>query len=86
MNWLRDFYKKVKTSIVEDCPSESFACEVCHELDCTNERWLNCSARLDAAEYMEGFKRIPVAEFICEYQIAKNDPTRSNSDLDAKKI
>jgi hypothetical protein len=86
MNWFRGLYNKVKDSILQDCPSDIYACEICDDLDCTNEKWLSCPIRLDAAEFMEAFKKIPVTDFVCEYQKAKLASPETDPDLDTETI
>jgi hypothetical protein len=46
-------WKKFKASIVQDCPAELFACEVCDNLDCTDEEYSHCGRRLAVARYVE---------------------------------
>ena len=53
---------KAKGGIVQDCPPELYACEVCGKLDCTTEVWLNCPQRLAAAQYMKTGDRQALTE------------------------
>lgn len=52
---VRQALKRLKGSIVQDCPPELYACEVCKKLECNNEEWLHCEKRLEAAEFMKSF-------------------------------
>ena len=40
------FGKWLKDSLIQECPPELYACEVCGQYECDNERWLNCEHRL----------------------------------------
>ena len=64
--------RKIKEAIVQDCPTEYYACEVCNDLDCTNEKWLKCQTRLEAAEFMGIYEKVPIIDFVCEYQKSKS--------------
>jgi hypothetical protein len=50
---LRAFVSRAKGGIVQDCPPELCACEVCGKLECRNEVWLNCRQRLAAAQFIQ---------------------------------
>lgn len=41
-----------RAAIVQDCPPELSACEVCGEFECSSEEWLHCSRRLEVAQRM----------------------------------
>ena len=43
---------RVADAIVQDCPPELYACEVCSRLQCSSEEWLTCEKRLAAAQFM----------------------------------
>ena len=59
---LRSLVSKVTGGIVQDCPPELGACEVCGEQDCTSQMWLNCRHRLAAAQFMRSGDREALAE------------------------
>ena len=42
----------LKKSVVDECPPELYACEVCGALECNNEKWLNCEKRIQARDFM----------------------------------
>ena len=43
---------RMRDAVVQDCPPELAACEVCGELECSTEQWINCERRLRAADYL----------------------------------
>jgi hypothetical protein len=43
---------RLKSAVVQDCPPELYACEVCGKLECDEAEWTNCGKRLAAAEFM----------------------------------
>ena len=59
---LRALTSRVKGGVVQDCPPELYACEVCGKLDCTSTTWLNCRQRLAAAQFMASGDRLALAE------------------------
>ena len=54
---LRTLVSRVKGMVVQDCPPELYACEVCGKLECDHEEWANCKQRLTAAEFMRSHNR-----------------------------
>jgi hypothetical protein len=46
---LSKVWSRLKAGIVADVPADLDACETCREVDCTEERWLTCPARLAVA-------------------------------------
>ena len=42
----------LKKSVVDECPPELYACEVCGAKECSNEKWLNCESRIKARDFM----------------------------------
>ncbi len=42
-------FRKLKNSIIQPCPPEIYACEVCGKVDCSHEEWVNCEYRLKIA-------------------------------------
>lgn len=46
------FREWLKKSVVDECPPELYACEVCGELECDNEKWLKCETRIKARDFM----------------------------------
>ena len=44
---------QISEAIVQDCPPELAACQVCRRLDCRAAEWLNCERRLAAKRYLE---------------------------------
>ena len=59
---LRALTCRVKGAIVQDCPPELYACELCGKLDCTNKEWLNCRQRLAAAQFVKFGDRQALSE------------------------
>ncbi len=62
----------LKKSVVDECPPELYACEVCGAPECSNEKWLNCEARKKARDFMlkaEGkstLQEVPCGHFATE--------------------
>ncbi len=59
------FKKRIVDSIIQDCPPELYACEICGKLECNNEKWLNCETRIRMAESIkseDAAERSPVEE------------------------
>ncbi len=50
---IRSFWRRAQRSIIDDCPPELYACEVCGKEACDTQEWLSCETRLAAAEYMK---------------------------------
>ena len=50
---LRTLTSRVKGGLVQDCPPELFACEICGKRECTSETWLNCRQRLAAEQFLK---------------------------------
>jgi hypothetical protein len=42
--------RDLKDSIIQPCPPELYACEVCGERECDDEKWRNCEHRLKVAD------------------------------------
>jgi hypothetical protein len=51
-NRLPAWVARVKRAIVQDCPPELYACEVCGRLECNDAQWVQCEQRIAAAEFM----------------------------------
>jgi len=49
---IRKLASKVRDAVVQDCPPELSACEVCGQLNCRSAEWLSCEKRLAACEFM----------------------------------
>jgi|GEM_PF-6624873 len=45
-SWFRKFWTRLGAGVVQDVPPALEECETCREVDCTQERWLNCERRL----------------------------------------
>ena len=63
---------RLKTRItglfVQDCPDELYACEICNQIDCANDEWINCENRLQTfAAFRIKAKTAPRAENSCSY-------------------
>ena len=43
----------VSKAVVQDCPPELAACQVCNRSHCPSEAWLKCERRLAAMRYLE---------------------------------
>ncbi len=41
--------RSLKDSIIQPCPPELYACEVCDERECDDEKWQTCEHRLKVA-------------------------------------
>lgn len=54
--WLRLFGRR-QTEIVQECPPELAACEVCRRLQCGNDEWLACENRLAAERLLRAGDR-----------------------------
>lgn len=39
-------------AVVQDCPPDMAACEVCRKLQCSSAEWLACENRLKAERYL----------------------------------
>lgn len=50
------FRKWLKSSLIQEGPPELYACEVCGQYECDNERWLNCQHRLKVCEQMRSLE------------------------------
>ncbi len=44
--WLGRIWTRIKVGVVQDVPPSIEECECCREVDCTQERWLNCARRI----------------------------------------
>ena len=71
-------------AVVEDCPSELAACQVCQNHHCRNEEWLNCERRLAAKRYIEagdlqGVDRLRQAHALDAAACAKVQPEQGVS-------
>jgi hypothetical protein len=49
---LRALMSRLKGAVVQDCPPELYACEVCGKLECDYAEWANCEKRIAAAEFV----------------------------------
>ncbi len=62
----------LKKSVVDECPPELYACEVCGAQECSNKKWLNCETRIKARDFMlkaEGKpspSEVPCGHFVTE--------------------
>lgn len=54
---VRALVSRTKGGVVEDCPPELYACEVCGKLECASETWLKCRQRLAAAQFVKSGDR-----------------------------
>lgn len=62
---------KIKNSIIQDCPPELNACEICRKLECNDEEWLNCEKRLQFAEFTKSPATDPLSpESDCRHHTA----------------
>jgi hypothetical protein len=68
--FLVEMVNRVKDEIVQDCPPELYACEVCRKLDCNSIEWLECPTRLQGAEFVRALKMDPTLEIRCPYRDA----------------
>ena len=59
---LRALAARMKRGIVQDCPPELHACEICDKLDCNSVQWLNCPNRLAAAQFVQSGDQQALAE------------------------
>ena len=41
--------RRCKDSIIQPCPPELYACEVCDQSECDHEKWQKCEHRLKVA-------------------------------------
>jgi hypothetical protein len=57
-----------RNAMVQDCPSELYACEVCGQLNCSSNKWVSCEKRLLAAEYMQTGDREALVHLKESYQ------------------
>lgn len=48
---------KFVDAVVQDCPPEMSACEVCRKLHCTSAHWIACENRLAAERYLRAGDR-----------------------------
>ena len=46
--WFGRLWSRITSGVVQDVPPSLEECEVCREVDCTQERWLTCERRLAA--------------------------------------
>ena len=49
---LRKLMLRLKRAVVQDCPPELYACEVCGKVECDHAEWAKCEKRIAAAEFM----------------------------------
>ncbi len=49
-SWFGRFWTRLRAGLVQDVPPSLEECETCREVDCTQERWLQCEKRLAAEE------------------------------------
>ena len=42
----------LKKSVVDECPPDLYACEVCGAQECDNDKWLKCETRIKARDFM----------------------------------
>jgi hypothetical protein len=47
-SWFGRFWTRLKSGVIQDVPPGLEECELCREVDCTQERWLSCARRLAA--------------------------------------
>lgn len=56
-NGMRGAWQRTKArlhgAVLQDCPPELAACEVCNRPHCSNDAWLRCERRLAAQRYLE---------------------------------
>lgn len=56
-NGMRGAWQRVKarlhSAVLQDCPPELAACQVCNRPHCPNDAWLKCERRLAAQRYLE---------------------------------
>ena len=45
--WFGKLWTRFRAGVVQDVPPGLEECEACRELECTQERWLNCEKRLE---------------------------------------
>lgn len=50
----------VVDAVVQDCPPEMSACEVCRKLHCDSAAWLSCERRLTAERYLRAGDRAAI--------------------------
>ena len=46
--WLGRFWSRLHAGVVQDVPVSLEECEMCREVECTQERWDRCERRLAA--------------------------------------
>jgi hypothetical protein len=59
---LRALAGRLKHSIIQECPPENYACEICGHLDCGSEQWRTCRKRLAAAQFVKSGNLQALAE------------------------
>jgi len=54
--WLGKFWTRLRMGVVQDVPPSLDECQSCHEIECSQERWLACENRLatETARLSEG--------------------------------
>ena len=67
---IRGLAARLKNALVQDCPPELYACEVCGQRQCSSARWMSCERRLAASEFMRTGNRQALAELKELYQEA----------------
>jgi len=60
-------WSKIKQAFIQECPPEIYACEICKEPECNNEKWISCQKRQKSAQYMESLDRMNPAEIECTF-------------------
>jgi hypothetical protein len=45
-SWFGKIWTRLRSGVVQDVPPNLEECETCREVDCTQERWLQCERRL----------------------------------------
>jgi hypothetical protein len=45
-SWFGKIWTRLRSGVVQDVPPNLEECETCREVDCTQERWLQCEKRL----------------------------------------
>jgi hypothetical protein len=53
-SWFGRLWTRLKDGILQDVPASLQECEVCREVNCTQERWLTCARRLAGEAPKEG--------------------------------
>ena len=56
--------RRCKDSIIQPCPPQLHACEVCDRLECDNEKWQQCEHRLKvASEVIAAETQCPLKQY-----------------------